>query len=240
MGKERAMEKMFDNEFNREQQQQNNNNNELVQQSQSAVKRSILSVESGDRIMEALELVDQEMKLEASFKPNANTVTTTRTENPMLLGMEPTLYILWILKSVKPAELEPSILVLPIHYVERLMHYIILLLRQRRGVEVCSRIAILLIKSHQNRVIATNTLATPIRELRKLIKARLNENKRLFAFNLIALKSIAKLHQEDKLQRSFIDGDDDGSGKIKDVWGNMGIGSDIAAAIENKHRRKRK
>merc|ERR1711982_79522 len=117
--------------------------------------------------MEALELVDQEMK------------NTSKTPNIMLLGLEPPLYILWILKSIKPSEIEQSILILPIQYVERLIHYIILLLRLKKGIEMCSRIAILLIKTHYNNTTSNNnnnnTLSIPIRELCRLIKYRLNE-----------------------------------------------------------------
>jgi U3 small nucleolar RNA-associated protein 12 len=119
-------------------------------QSEAAVKRSVLSVAAGDRIMEALERADQETKEITSWrKKNPG---KTRSPNLLLLGLEPSQYILWILKSVKLAELEQSLLVLPLGHVERLLYYLILLLKSGRGVELCARISVFLVKTHQNQV----------------------------------------------------------------------------------------
>ena len=119
-------------------------------QSESAVKRSVMSVSAGDRIMEALERADQELKDASSFrKSNPN---QERRPNPLLLGMEPSLYMLWVLKSVRSAELEQSLLVLPLGHVERLLYYLVVLVKSGRAVELCSRIGVFLVKVHQNQV----------------------------------------------------------------------------------------
>jgi U3 small nucleolar RNA-associated protein 12 len=68
------------------------------------------------------------------------------------LGMESPLYILWVLKSVRHAELEQSLLVLPLGHVERLLYYLVILLKSGRGVEICARVSIFLVKIHQNQV----------------------------------------------------------------------------------------
>lgn len=119
-------------------------------QSEAAVKRSVLSVSAGDRIMEALERADQEIKDTNVFR-KANP-EKERMPNPLLLGMEPPLYILWVLKSIRHAELEQSLLVLPLGHVERMIYYLVILLRSGRGVEICSRVSIFLVKTHQNQV----------------------------------------------------------------------------------------
>lgn len=119
-------------------------------QSEAAVKRSVLSVAAGDRIMEALERADQEKNDAALFrKKNPG---KEKTPNPLLLGMDPALYFLWVLKSVKQAELEQSLLVLPLGHVERVLYYLILLLRSGRGVEICARVSVFLVKTHQHQV----------------------------------------------------------------------------------------
>ncbi len=119
-------------------------------QSEAAVKRSVLSVSAGDRIMEALERADQEKNDAATFrKKNPG---KEKSPNPLLLGMEPALYFLWVLKSVKQAELEQSLLVLPLGHVERVLYYLILLLRSGRGVEICARVSVFLVKTHQHQV----------------------------------------------------------------------------------------
>jgi U3 small nucleolar RNA-associated protein 12 len=127
-------------------------------QSEAVVRRSVLSVAAGDRIMEAIELADQETKDIATFNRVQKKIgrdgqeEKRRTPNPMLLGMEPPQYILWVLRTVKSADLEQSLLVLPLGHMERLLHYLILLLRSGRGVELCSKIAVFLVKTHQPQV----------------------------------------------------------------------------------------
>lgn len=119
-------------------------------QSEAAVRKSVLSVAVGDRIMEALERADQETKESAAFR--RSNPGKTRMPNMLLLGKEPPLYMLWVLKTIKQSELEQSVLVLPLSHVERLLYYLIILLRRGRGVEVCSRVGIFLVKTHQNQV----------------------------------------------------------------------------------------
>lgn len=121
-------------------------------QSEAAVKRSALSVSASDRIMEGLERADQELKEAAAFRKSEGGQGKTRMLNPLLLGLEPAQYILWVLRSIKSAELEQSLLVLPLTHVERLIYYLIVLLRSGRGVELCSRVAIFMIKTHQSQV----------------------------------------------------------------------------------------
>jgi U3 small nucleolar RNA-associated protein 12 len=130
--------------------EENREDDEDEPQSEAAVKRSVLSVAAGDRIMEGLERAEQETKDAATFrKKNPG---KKRMPNPLMLGMEPAHYLLWVLKSVKQAELEQSLLILPLGHVERLLYYLILLLKDGRGVEICARVSIFLVKTHQNQV----------------------------------------------------------------------------------------
>jgi U3 small nucleolar RNA-associated protein 12 len=69
-----------------------------------------------------------------------------------MMGMEPPVYVLWVLKSVKQAELEQSLLVLPLKHVERLLYYLVKLLQSGQGVELCAKVSVFLVKTHQNQV----------------------------------------------------------------------------------------
>jgi U3 small nucleolar RNA-associated protein 12 len=125
-------------------------------QSEAAVKQSILSVSAGDRIMEAIEMADRETKEIAQFKKlkDEKSNITNRAPNPMMFGMDPPSYVLWVLRSVKSVDLEASLLVLSLNHVERLMYYLILLLRAGKGIELCAKIAVFLVKAHQAQVSA--------------------------------------------------------------------------------------
>ncbi|KAG7353760.1 WD40 repeat-containing protein [Nitzschia inconspicua] len=202
-------------------------------QSEAAVKRSVLSVASGDRIMEALERADQETKEIAAWrKKNPG---KDRSPNLLMLGLEPSQYVLWVLKSVKLAELEQSLLVLPLGHVERLLYYLILLLRSGRSVELCARISVFLVKTHQNQILTSRTIAVPLRELRRLLKDQLEESRDKIGFNLAALRAIARTNASRK-ESYYLDYDADNG--TKDVWAGMGLGSDLAAALQSRRKLK--
>jgi U3 small nucleolar RNA-associated protein 12 len=198
-------------------------------QSEAAVKRSVLSVAAGDRIMEALERADQEKKDAAQYrKKNPG---KEKTPNPLLLGMEPALYFLWVLKSVKQAELEQSLLVLPLGHVERVLYYLILLLRSGRGVEICARVSVFLVKTHQKQIMTSRSIVVPLRELRRLLRERLSESRDTIGFNLAALRAVARTTASKK--EGYLNYNAD---QTKDIWAGMGLGSDLAAALEGSRK----
>jgi U3 small nucleolar RNA-associated protein 12 len=120
-------------------------------QSEAAVRKSVLSISCGDRIMEALERADQEMKDIATFR-KAHGADKKRAPNLLMLSLEPAPYMLWVLRTVKSAEIEQSLILLSQRHIERLMYYLIILLRTGQGIELCSRVAVFLVKAHQNQV----------------------------------------------------------------------------------------
>jgi hypothetical protein len=80
-------------------------------------------------------------------------------------------------------------------------------------------------------LVATRSLATPLRELRRLVRLRLSESRDAVGFNLAALRAIAKVAQ-DRKSAFFVAEEPDGNA----VWAGMGLGSDVAAALEKKDR----
>lgn len=207
-------------------------------QSEAAVRRSVISVASGDRIMEALELADQELKDLLSMRKNQETnigIVKDRPVNPLLLGMKPAEYILWVLRSIKSAELEQSLLVLPLHHMERLIYYLIVLLREGLGVELCSRVAVFLVKTHQNQVIGHSKLSTSLRELRRLLRRRLSEARDSIGYNLAAIRMIQKAAQEHKGRYHIAEYKEE---TIKPIFTSktLGLGSEESEGLQRKKR----
>jgi U3 small nucleolar RNA-associated protein 12 len=165
--RERELEKIFDRVnsnreeestgkiLDRKQVSADNDDEDIIKddepQSEAAVRKSVLSVAGGDRIMEALERADQELKEIAAFR-KAHGADKKRSPNLMMLSLEPAPYILWVLRTIKSAEVEQSLVLLSLRHVERLMYYLIQLLKTGQGVELCSRVAVFLVKAHQNQV----------------------------------------------------------------------------------------
>jgi len=244
--KERALEELFDKvdsrgdelgterimRRQREEEAQEEDDDENEPQSLEAVKRSVLSISAGDRIMEALERADQEMKEAAAFRKcqeGLGTGAKKRTPNPFILGMEPPMYILWVLRSIKCAELEQSLLVLPLNYMERLIYYLIILLRNGNGIELCGRCAIFLVKTHQQQLVGHNKMSVPLGELRRLLKQRLAEVRDTVGYNLAAIRMVQKLSTEHKNRYHVPD-----DGFQKDVFKGLGLGSELAETLQRK------
>ena len=77
-------------------------------------------------------------------------------------------------------------------------------------------------------IIANRSLATPLRELKRLVKLRLAEIRDTVGFNQAALRTIAKVANDRK--NSYFVPNNDG----QNIWAGLGLGSDVAAALEGK------
>lgn len=242
--KERQLEKVFDRVNTREEggteqilgkateNSDDEMDHEAEPQSEAAVKKSALSVAAGDRLLEGLERADQELKDMAQFR-NTHGPDKERPPNPLLLNMHPAHYVLWILKSIKSAELEQSLLVLPLSHLERLMYYCTVLLRQGRGVEVCSRVTVFILKVHQHQIVTHRSIVVLLRELRRLVRLRLAESRDIVGYNLAAMRLISQAAQEKKQLQLHIDA------QPKDIWAGLGLGSDVAAVLDGRAKRRK-
>ena len=188
-------------------------------QSEAAVKQSILSVSSGDRIMEAVETADKESKEIANFNrlQEERGGDSKRAPNPMMFRFDPPSYVLWILRSVKPVDLEQSLLVLPLNHVERLMHYLILNLQRHKGVELCAKISVFLIKTHQAQIVANRSMMAPLRELQTLVRTRTTDVRDTIGFNLAAIRMVTRIANEKKNDRLNYE-----EKSMKEIWGELG------------------
>ena len=114
---------------------------------------SIESLKSGERIMEAVELVESELLrlLDSAEDPE-------KGRSQLLRGMHPLQYLLWTLKvGVKSSDLEMALLALPFHLVRKLLYLLLMLCRHfRTETEVCARCVVFLLRCHQVRLVASS------------------------------------------------------------------------------------
>ena len=67
-----------------------------------------------------------------------------------------------------------------------------------------------------------------------MIRLRLSESRDIVGFNLAALKMVAKIANDRR--SSYIDYDGHANVKDGDLWAGLGLGSDVAAALEKRGR----
>mmetsp|Transcript_43919 Transcript_43919/g.49822 ORF Transcript_43919/g.49822 Transcript_43919/m.49822 type:complete len:1114 (-) Transcript_43919:152-3493(-) len=198
-------------------------------QSEAAIRKSVLSVSSGDRIMEALEQADAELIARKKKKEAGN---NNSNKNMLLLNLEPSQYVSWVLRSIPSADLEQSLLLLTLQHIERLFFYLISNLKNGKEIELSCRVAIFLVTTHQKQIALHNSLLIPLRELRRLVRFRLSESRDRIGFNLAALRRIGILHQENKrIMQSSVNNNVRNNSNI---WDGLGLGSDVAAALQRK------
>ena len=76
---------------------------------------------------------------------------------------------------------------------------------------------------------SSRSTIVPLRELRRLLRERLTESRDTIGFNLAALRAVARTTASKK--ESYLDYNADNT---RDIWAGMGLGSDLAAALENR------
>jgi hypothetical protein len=79
-------------------------------------------------------------------------------------------------------------------------------------------------------------MVVPLRELRRLLRQRVGELRDVVGFDLAALKVISRVANERKQKYIF----DDSEATVKDIWSTLGLGSDVAAALEGGKKTNRK
>lgn len=150
----------------------------------AAGKRSIDTVKGGEKLLEALQLCEEE-KLRKSNDGND-------APNPMLLGLSVEAYLLRILKQIKTADLEEALHILPLDAAVQVLEYCCRLLdhcvkESRLSTEMLSRVALYLIKLHHGQITAGAASRKLISDLRDCMLRQVESNRKRMGFNGAAL-----------------------------------------------------
>ena len=77
-------------------------------------------------------------------------------------------------------------------------------------------------------------MAPLIRELRRLVRMRLSEVRDTCGYNIAACRMIGRIAREQKDSKMLSI-----APATTDVWAGLGLGSDVAAALEGTARKRR-
>ena len=76
-------------------------------------------------------------------------------------------------------------------------------------------------------------MATPMRELRRLMRLRLAESRDMVGYNIAAMRLVTRIANEDKQLHTLAD-----NSQPKDIWAGLGLGSDVAASLEGRSKKR--
>jgi hypothetical protein len=81
-------------------------------------------------------------------------------------------------------------------------------------------------------ILANPSVASPLRELRRLLRLHLAESRDTVGYNLAAFRAVAQAAANKK--ESYLDLNNQAE---KDIWAGMGLGRDLAAAVVEDNKR---
>eukprot|EP00798_Chlamydomonas_sp_ICE-L_P003606 gene3606-13690_t len=157
------------------------------------------SVSAADSIIDGLEMAAhhteqwKEHEVEKARNENAKPPPI----NPMMLGLGANAYVLRSVQSVKPADLESALLMLPFNDALRLITYLSKWLDDGAAqIELTCRVAVLLLRLHHSQLVSTPSARPMLQQLRRRLRTGVQGLKNTLGFNLAALTHLQRLNLE--------------------------------------------
>ena len=157
--------------------------------------QSLQSVKGGEKLIQAIDIISDELNLDSnnwyneyssgnSGSSSASGSGMKLSTNPLLQGLSPCRFLVKIFRSIPTPDIASSLLLLPFHYISRLLRCIILILNRSIEIEITSKIAILTVTNHYNQLITTPSLLPELCELKLLLGGHLHEYKVMVGSNI--------------------------------------------------------
>jgi len=108
--------------------------------------------------------------------------------NLLLLHLEPAAYLLKALSSVRTADLEQALLLLPFDAVQKLFARLLPLLPSAPHAELMARCILFLLKVHHKAIVANRPMLQLLHDLDASLRARLEREQATIGYNLSGLR----------------------------------------------------
>ncbi|KAK9845965.1 hypothetical protein WJX81_007060 [Elliptochloris bilobata] len=160
----------------------------------AAGRRTREALSAADRIADALDLAAHEAaRMQEHAGRQGSGAGAPPAPNPLLMGQPPEAAVLKALAGVRANELEQALLLLPYTDALRLLTYLCHWLRAGLQVELCCRVAALLVRLHHAQLTATPAARGPLVALQRLLRARTGGLKDVLGFNLAGVQHLQRL-----------------------------------------------
>lgn len=189
-----------------------------MRESGDLIRKTADTAKGVDRLMEALDLAEEEEfkwiefeqdeaaaeaeltaaeraeRAEAQRSGGAapEPLTTWPRPSPLLLNQTPPMYVLRTLRAIRPSELETVLSTLPFKQSMQLIQYMHHLLRRNTAVELCTKIVVSITTIHRSQIVANNTAVAALQSLRDVTHARVRELRDRVGFNMAGVQFMLK------------------------------------------------
>ncbi|KAI8983108.1 WD40-repeat-containing domain protein [Pilobolus umbonatus] len=158
----------------------------------SAGKQTIETLKAGERLIEAMDLGDEERNgwaiYEANKKSGLPAIAPQRSPILMAMGnIEPERYVLDVLKKIKANDLEEALMILPFSKVMSLLSYIESWAKKDWSIILVSRVLFSVVKTHHNQIVANRMMRPMLDSIRFHLRQQLQRQKDMMGYNRAAL-----------------------------------------------------
>jgi U3 small nucleolar RNA-associated protein 12 len=167
-----------------------------------AVKMTIETVKSTDRLIEAIDVFGTEQEKHREYIKLCELADSKNEPRPSEPEPDPLLmtvmtndyhrFMLEILRRIKSSELEEILLTLPFDYVRKLLIILVLFLEKGWDVELMVRCATFLLKVNFGQIAASPILSPVVFKLKTIILDRTKHLRECSGFNLMALEHLSQ------------------------------------------------
>lgn len=154
-----------------------------------AGRKTLETVGAADQIIDAIDIATSEEEKLKEYAEDAkhNPSAKAPPPNPLLLGRNPSAYVLSVVSGVRSSDLEQALLLLPFNDALKLLSYVLLWLEHSSNVELLCRIATLLLRLHMQQLMSTPAAKPALVKLQHILRTRVQDLKDVMGYNLAAL-----------------------------------------------------
>jgi len=186
----------------------------------STIRPSIENIKQGERILEALDLIESEIAIQQLYLKDLEKARSEATPeilkeydsqnkplvvppepNVLLLGKSHSEYLLWVISRIKPSNLESALSILPFGHVLMLLKFVDDWVKQHKELIMCCRILFFLLRKNQTQISVNRILLNTLSSLRNNLHHYLQQHKDIIDFNMASmnfLKSQIELNDNSK------------------------------------------
>jgi U3 small nucleolar RNA-associated protein 12 len=167
----------------------------------TASKQTVATLTAGEKIVEALEIGSEDLKLvnDWELQRATNPKVAPPQRDPLFLalgGISAERHVLNTFAKIPTAQLQDALLVLPFSVLSSLLVFISIWIKKQWHITLACRVLFFMLKIHQKQIVTSKELKVSLEAIRRDLRATLGDMKGIFGFNLAALKCIEERTRE--------------------------------------------
>ena len=171
----------------------------------AASKQTIQTLTAGERIMEALDIGLDDLKImgEWATAKASNPKAAAPSRDPLytaLGGISAERHVLNVMSKIPAAQLHDALLVLPFSALPSLFTFANIWIQRQWDVTLVCRVLFFMLKTHQRQIVASKELKAVLEGMRGDLRRMLSEVRDLMGYNVAALRFVESAVKERKVK----------------------------------------